>query len=323
MIDYVDDYLFDGCYVLIAEDGENLRSKKKSIATLAEGHFWVNNHAHVIQGNQLCETKYLFYLLNSFDFSRYITGTTQPKLSQRNLLSIEVSIPERDCQLQTIRLLDSIDSLILQDQKANDYLAELEKTLYKRFLSENAGEMREGILSELIDVHYGKDHKKLGDGPVPVYGSGGLMRKVESSLYEGESVLIPRKGSLNNVMYVNEPFWTVDTMFYAIPKYIGAARYVYEFLHEKDLASMNAGSAVPSMTTDILNNLQMPIPSQEALSVFDNQVESLFRDQKQNSIEGGRLVQLRDALLPKLMSGEIDVSKVDITRPNNHLCVYV
>ena len=66
-------------------------------------------------------------------------------------------------------------------------------------------------LGELVQIKYGKDHKKLEDGNIPVYGTGGLMRKVNDFLYSGESVLIPRKGSLNHVMFVTDKFWTVDT----------------------------------------------------------------------------------------------------------------
>ena len=68
-------------------------------------------------------------------------------------------------------------------------------------------------MSDLITVKYGKDHKKLSDGCYPVYGSGGIMRYVERPLYDKESVLIPRKGTLNNVISVTQPFWSVDTMF--------------------------------------------------------------------------------------------------------------
>ena len=71
-----------------------------------------------------------------------------------------------------------------------------------------------GRLSDLIAVRYGKNHKKLADGIYPVYGSGGIMRYAEKPLYDKESVLIPRKGTLNNVMYVNKPFWSVDTKFF-------------------------------------------------------------------------------------------------------------
>ena len=90
--------------------------------------------------------------------------------------------------------------------------------MFLDFLEQADGSWHEGTLEELAEVKYGKDHKKLADGPYPVYGSGGFMRSAEKSLFSGESVLIPRKGSLNNVMYVNEAFWTVDTMFFTVPR---------------------------------------------------------------------------------------------------------
>ena len=107
--------------------------------------------------------------------------------------------------------------------------------------------------------------KKLADGNYPVYGSGGIMRYVEKPLYTGESVLIPRKGTLNNVMYVNEAFWSVDTMFYTEMLRPNIAKFVYHFVKSKDLASLNAGSAVPSMTTNILNAMQLYIPDEKTL----------------------------------------------------------
>lgn len=169
-----------------------------------------------------------------------------------------------------------------------------------------------GHLSDLITVKYGKDHKKLSDGSFPVYGSGGIMRYVERPLYTEESVLIPRKGTLNNVMYVCEPFWSVDTMFYSEMRVPNAAKYVYHFLRGKDLASMNAGSAVPSMTTDILNALELVIPPASVLAEFEAIVAPMYKMIQANTRESTRLANIRDALLPKLMSGEIDISSVNI-----------
>lgn len=171
---------------------------------------------------------------------------------------------------------------------------------------------RMGLLSELITVKYGKDHKKLNDGIYPVYGSGGIMRYVERPLYDKESVLIPRKGSLNNVMYVNEPFWSVDTMFYTEMKQPNVAKFVFHFVKSKDLASLNAGSAVPSMTTDILNSMELRIPSADRLAEFEGLVAPLYRAIEDNTRQSARLAALRDTLLPKLMNGEIDVSAVKI-----------
>ena len=93
VIDHVDDYIFDGTYLLIAEDGENLKSKKQNIAQVVDGQFWVNNHAHIVQGNEQCDTRFLCYLINSMDLSGYVTGSAQPKLSQANLNAVTLSLP--------------------------------------------------------------------------------------------------------------------------------------------------------------------------------------------------------------------------------------
>ena len=136
------------------------------------------------------------------------------------------------------------------------------------------------------------------------------MRKVERPLYDKESVSIPRKGTLNNVMYINEPFWSVDTMFYTEMKLPNVAKFVYHFLKSKDLASMNAGSAVPSMTADILNSLELTIPSSDVLEVFENTVSPMYLIMQHNARGSTKLEKLRDSLLPKLMNGEIEVNGI-------------
>lgn len=74
VIDYIDDFIFDGTYLLIAEDGENLKSQKQNIAQIVEGKFWVNNHAHIVKSNGLCDLRYLCYCINTMDVSGYIPG---------------------------------------------------------------------------------------------------------------------------------------------------------------------------------------------------------------------------------------------------------
>ena len=145
------------------------------------------------------------------------------------------------------------------------------------------------------------------------------MRSAEKSLFSGESVLIPRKGSLNNVMYVDEAFWTVDTMFFTVPRIPGAAKFLYQYVKRLDLASMNSGSAVPSMTTSILNALSLPVPPRDSLLSFNAKLQSMYDTVRANDLENRRLKSLRDSLLPKLMSGEIDASQVNLTQLNSHL----
>lgn len=162
-------------------------------------------------------------------------------------------------------------------------------------------------VTEILDVKYGKDHKLLKDGKIPVYGTGGIMRYADCSLYTGESVLIPRKGSLNNIMFVDETFWTIDTMFYSIPKIENAAKIVYFYLKGLDMYSMNIGAAVPSMTISILSGMNVLLPTNEIRLSFEGIITKYFDEIKELSSQIRLLTEARDRLLPKLMSGEIAV----------------
>ena len=242
------------------------------------------------------------------------SGSVQVNISKREVIeNIPIPLPPIDVQKKIAAILSALDEKIATNRAINENLERQAQAIYASMFIDNADlAWIQGHLSDLITVKYGKDHKRLGDGSYPVYGSGGIMRYVERPLYDKESVLIPRKGTLNNVMYVNQPFWSVDTMFYTEMKLPNAAKFVYHFVKAKDLASMNAGSAVPSMTTDILNAMEVTIPSASALEEFESLVAPMYRDMQENDIQSSKLSELRDALLPKLMSGEIDVANIQL-----------
>ena len=135
-------------------------------------------------------------------------------------------------------------------------------------------------LSDVVEIKYGKDHKHLSIGEIPVYGSGGIMRFADKFLYDKESILIPRKGTLSNLFYLNKPFWSVDTMFYTKIIEGNNGKFLYYLLKSIDLASMNVGSAVPSLTTEILNKLEINLPNKATqtkianiLSAIDDKIE--------------------------------------------------
>lgn len=119
VIDHVNDYLFDGEYLLIAEDGENLKSGKQNIAQIVEGKFWLNNHAHIVQTKELCNLRYLEYCLNATDISGYITGSAQPKLSQANLNAIEIDLPKRNLQDKIVDILYTLEKKIEVNDEIN------------------------------------------------------------------------------------------------------------------------------------------------------------------------------------------------------------
>ena len=173
----------------------------------------------------------------------------------------------------------------------------------------HSGEWRECKLGEVAEVKYGKSHQTLADGNIPAYGSGGLVRHVEKPLYEDESILIPRKGTLNNIIYKNEPFWTVDTMFYTkLDKEKVFSKFLFYQLSIVDFANMNVGSAVPSMTVQVLNDLDIllpPLPEQQAiaevLSSLDDKIDLLHRQNK-------TLEQLAETLFRKWFIEEAEES---------------
>lgn len=274
--------------------------------------------------NNISDPYFIYYLITSSLIRepaiKSMVGSSGRQRVQTDVVAnLSINLPPLATQQKIATILSSFDDKIELNNKINDNLEQQAQAIFKSWFVDFepfGGKMPEGWkvgkLSDLITVKYGKDHKKLNDGNYPVYGSGGTMRYVEKFLYDKESVLIPRKGTLNNVFYINEPFWSVDTMFYTEMKKENIAKYVYFFVKGKDLNSMNAGSAVPSMTTEILNAIEVVIPSDEYLEKFENIVSPMFKQIKQCIIENENLASVRDTLLPKLMNGEIEVDEVKV-----------
>ena len=114
-------------------------------------------------------------------------------------------------------------------------------------------------LGEVAKIRNGKDYKHLLQGKIPVYGSGGVMTYVDTPIYDQPTVLIPRKGSLNNLFYVDSPFWNVDTIFYTeINREIIRPKFLYHYLSTLHLEGLNLAGGVPSLTQKILNALPLP-----------------------------------------------------------------
>ena len=124
--------------------------------------------------------------------------------------------------------------------------------------------MEKYTLSELIVIKNGRDHKDLPNGDYPVFGSGGVMRYVNSYLYDKPSVLLPRKGSLSNIQYSDTPFWTVDTLYYTeINEELVSPYYLYRYLRLLDMSRLDSGTGVPSMTFDSYYNINVFLPNIE------------------------------------------------------------
>ncbi len=131
IVDRVERYLFDGEYLLIGEDGENLRTRQTPIAFMAKGKFWVNNHAHIVRGNHRADTRFLSYALSQTDISCYLTGSTMPKLTQGNLNRLPVIAPPLVEQKAIAAVLGALDDKIELNRRMNATLEAMARALFQ------------------------------------------------------------------------------------------------------------------------------------------------------------------------------------------------
>jgi len=130
-------------------------------------------------------------------------------------------------------------------------------------------------LGQVLRIRNGKDYKGFAEGHVPVYGSGGVIAHIDQYIYDKTSVLIPRKGSIDKLYYVDVPFWTVDTIFYTeINTEIIEPKFVFYFLQSQRLERLNTAGGIPSLTQAILNKIRVPLPplpiQQEIVRILDS-----------------------------------------------------
>ena len=342
VIDLVDDYIFDGTYLLIAEDGENLKSKKSNIAQLASGKFWVNNHAHVIQCKKGYDIRYLCYLINLTDLSGYITGSAQPKLSQSSMNAIVLPMPKFEIQKEVADFIEKFDKKIQINEKVNDNLEQQAVALFKSWFvdfslfggtvpenwedttlenittlitrgiapkySDNSDQTvvnQKCIRNHTIDLSLARTHTpkainekwlKFGDLLINSTGDGTLGRVAQvwfapKALTVDSHVTIVRPAREELIFYIG--LWGI--------------------LHEKEIESLHTGSTGQTeLPRDRVKMLKLLLPDNISLSRFNPIIAPMASTIILNQEENQKLASLRDTLLPKLMSGEIDVSSIQL-----------
>lgn len=342
VIDWVDDYIFDGTYLLIAEDGENLKSKKSNIAQLASGKFWVNNHAHVIQCKKGYDIRYLCYLINLTDLSGYITGSAQPKLSQSSMNAIVLPMPKFEIQKEVADFIEKFDKKIQINEKVNDNLEQQAVALFKSWFvdfSVFGGTVPENwknttlenittlitrgiapkysndsdqtvinqkcIRNHTIDLSLARTHTpkainekwlKFGDLLINSTGDGTLGRVAQVWF-------VPKALTVDSHVTIVRPA-REELIFY-----IG----LWGILHEKEIESLHTGSTGQTeLPRDRVKMLKLLLPDNISLSRFNSIIAPMASTIILNQEENQKLAGLRDTLLPKLMSGEIDVSSIQL-----------
>ncbi|MCX0432607.1 restriction endonuclease subunit S [Aeromonas veronii] len=166
-------------------------------------------------------------------------------------------------------------------------------------------------IENLIELVYGKALKSTDriDGPVPVYGSGGITGYHNESMVDGPSIIIGRKGTVGSLYWEDKPFFPIDTVFYVRSE--KPLTYCFYLLQTLGLADMNTDAAVPGLNRNNVYRLQATTPDDDLLNAFDTLVTKLRKRIFANTEQLTTLINLRDGLLPKLISGELSLDKME------------
>lgn len=356
IFDYLNEYIFDGQYLLISEDGENLRSRQTPIAFIVNGKFWVNNHAHIIKGKGELMDEYLELYFKYLNIDPWITGAVQPKLNKENLLSIPIRIPaDENERIEITKTLSNLDKKITLLRQQNQDLEELAQVLFKRwfvefeFPNENGEPYKSSggkmVESELGEIPEGWKVGKVNDiavlnekqiskndniETIKYIDTGSLTKGVVSEIKNLNCDEAPsrakRRVKINSILYSVvrptqchygilksiESNYIASTGFCVIDS-INHSHYLYLLLIQQraidyfeSIANATA-STYPTMRPDDIGNYEIIIPDVNTTSFFEKVADTCWQKIDNNHNEIQSLTQLRDTLLPKLMSGELRV----------------
>ena len=333
IVDYVDSYIFEGLHVLVAEDGENLRSRKLPIAYLADGRFWVNNHAHVLRANDENDTRFLSYMIESLDLSGFITGSTQPKLSQAALLSIPLRLPKLAEQRRIAGVLGALDDKIDLLNHQRTLCRKLGLAYTERLTRDSANvplEYYTRSISRGVTPKYYKNEEEtpihvlnqrcVRDGWVSL-NSARLMlprrREKKAAMAEFGDLLVNStgQGTLGRVGRWSHqaPIYADShmTIVKADPQRIYPILLPYlVFPLQSEIEQMAEGSTGQTeLSPSNLGSLKVPFIRFEEQGTVAAQLLALEEMAHHCSIETRILAELRDTLLPELMSGRMRVDE--------------
>lgn len=256
---------------------------------------------------------FYFFRYKSDLIKQFDRGSGQPSIKKTDLLSMEVDFPTLKTQEKIASILSSLDNKIELNNAINNNLEQQAQALFKSWSNEIDYDYR--ALSDVSTIKYGKGlpTNKLLKSGYKVFGGNGIIGSYSQYLYEQPQILISCRGAASGTILESYPYSFVTNNSLIIE--LNDRRY-YEFLKQflflNQLHSFVTGSAQPQITIDNIRKVEIPYPRYEKIAKLDNALKSISIKIYKNICENEILAQLRDTLLPKLMSGEIDVSKVNV-----------
>ena len=334
---YTDSYNFDGECAVIGRQGAACGNVRYH-----SGKAYMTEHAVVVCANDENDTRYLSYLLSIQNLGRLSAQSAQPGISVKTLSKQEVCLPPLDEQKRVSQLLGTIDSKINANTKLNDYLTAMADARFAELVANAEDEIQ---LPQAINILSGgtpktKEPSYWEDGTIPFFGPGDVKGAVytletekhitelgldncNSSLYPVNTVFLTARGTVGKVAIAGRPMAMNQSCFAFSGIDWFPQTYIYQVIKRavRSLKAKSNGATFAAINTRDLKDEMIPMPHRNAVEEYDKWATPLYALMLANEEESIRLASLRDALLPKLMSGEVDVSRIELpTQPNNHLC---
>lgn len=203
--------------------------------------------------------------------SKLAKGVSISNVYNSDLKTLKINLPSLSEQSKIATFLSSIDTKIDQLTKKQTLLNQYKKGVMQKLFSQELrfkaddgsefSEWEEKKIADVLKIGNGKDYKHLQSGDIPVFGTGGYMTSVNECLYDGESVCIGRKGTIDNPMYFNGKFWTVDTLFYTHSFKESIPKFIYAIFLQINWKQYSEASGVPSLSKSTIENIQITIPT--------------------------------------------------------------
>lgn len=347
VIDHVDDFLFDGRYLLIPEDGENLNSRKLPIAYFAEGRFWVNNHAHIVRAKPgVADEVFVKQWLNNADIGPFVTGAAQPKLSQANLRRMPVRLPTLAVQRRIASILGAYDDLIEVNRRRISVLEEMARRLFDEWFVLFRFPGHEGITRcDSADLPTGWQQATFGALVEETRETLDPAQIDTATAYVGlehlprRSTTLDAWGAAEDVTSTKLRFQRGDILFGKIRPYFHKAVWApFDGICSSDaivwrprssevaglalaLASSDAfvahsvqtsnGTKMPRANPSVLSRYRFPLPPAKLLRQFDATVMCGVELAASLQAANQRLAGSRDLLLPRLISGDLPVTAAE------------
>lgn len=295
-----------------------------------KGICWVSDNAISATMKSDVDIDYIYYFLKNAGLNRRHIGTSQPLLTQEILNSISIYLPSLPTQKKIAAILSALDEKIATNRAINDNLLDQAQTLYKQHFPYSAQDdlpdgWRIGTVGEIIEIHdskriplSGADRMKMEKKIYPYYGAASLMDYVDNYIFDGKYLLLGEDGTVVDdagypiLQYVWGQFW-VNNHAHILTGRLGFnVESLYMLFKQTPVKSIVTGAVQPKISQANLRSVQVVIPPEHNLKEYNDLVEPLFSLLRANEEECKSLAALRDTLLPKLMSGEIDVSDIQL-----------